>query len=52
MSLMDVVTSYLYELIDNNIYIRIHEEFKMSKVYNSNPQKVHSTNEDTCSKLS
>jgi hypothetical protein len=50
MSLMDVVTSYLYELIDIDIYIAIHEEFKMRKVYNSNSQKVHSINEDTCNK--
>jgi hypothetical protein len=34
--LMDVVTAYLYGLIDNDIYM------KMPKAYNSNSQKVYS----------
>ena len=35
MRLMDVVTTYLYGSLDNNIYIKIPEGYKMPKAYNS-----------------
>ena len=42
MCLMNVVTAYLYGSIDNDVYMKISEGFKMSEAYNSNPQKVYS----------
>jgi len=42
MCLMDVVTTYLYRSVDNDVYIKIHERFQMPEAYNSNPQKVYS----------
>ena len=41
MCLMNVVITYLYRSIDNDVYIKILEGFKMLEAYNSNPQKVH-----------
>jgi hypothetical protein len=35
MRLMDVVTAYLYGSFDNDIYMKIHEEYKMPEAYNS-----------------
>ena len=35
MSLMDVVTTYLYGSLDSYIYMKIPKEFKMPEVYNS-----------------
>ena len=35
MHLMDVVTSYLYGSLDNEIYLKIHEGFAMPKSCNS-----------------
>ena len=40
--LMDVVTTYLYGLIDNDVYMKIPEGFKRPETYNSNPQKAYS----------
>jgi hypothetical protein len=37
---IDVVIAYLYGSIDNDIYMKIPEGFKMLEAYNSNPQKV------------
>ena len=34
MQLMDVVTAYLYGSLDNDIYMKILEGYKMSKTYN------------------
>ena len=42
MCLMDVVTTYLYMSVDNDVYIKIPERFQMPEAYNSNPQKVYS----------
>jgi hypothetical protein len=42
MCLMDVVVANLYGSIDNDVYMKISEGFKMSEAYNSNPQKVYS----------
>jgi hypothetical protein len=39
---MDVVVANLYGSIDNDVYMKISEGFKMSEAYNSNPQKVYS----------
>jgi hypothetical protein len=40
MCLMDVVTTYLYRSVDNDVYIKIPERFQMPEAYNSNPQKT------------
>jgi hypothetical protein len=37
MHLMDIVTTYLYRNLDNNIYMKISKEFNMPEAYNSNP---------------
>ena len=37
MRLMDVITAYLYESIDNDIYIKIPEEFKFPEANNTKP---------------
>ena len=34
MRLMDVVTTYLYGSLDNDIYMKILEGYKMSETYN------------------
>ena len=34
MRLMDVVTAYLYESLDNDIYMKIPEGHKMHETYN------------------
>jgi restriction endonuclease len=38
---MDVVTTYLYGLIDNDIYMKIPKRIKIPEAYNSNPKKVY-----------
>ena len=38
MRLIDVVTLYLYGSLDNDIYIKIPEGYKMPEAYNSNPK--------------
>jgi hypothetical protein len=35
MRVMNVVITYLYKLIDDHIYMKITEEYKMPKEYNS-----------------
>ena len=42
MRLMDVVTTYLYEYIDINVYMKIPEGFKLPEVMNSKPQSMYS----------
>ena len=42
MRLMDVVTAYLYESIDTDIYMKITEGFKLPKITNPKPQKKYS----------
>ena len=42
MRLMDVVITYLYGFIDNDIYMKIHEGFKLPKITNPKPQKKYS----------
>ena len=37
---MDVITTYLYESIDNNIYMKILEGFKLPKVNNTKPRSM------------
>ena len=40
MRLMDVVTTYLYGSIDTNVYMKIHEGFKLYEVMNSKPRSM------------
>ena len=42
MHLMDVVTAYLYGSLDNNIYMRIPEGFKIPKIYKSSSRELYS----------
>ena len=42
MRLMDVVTTYLYGSLDNNIYIKIPEGYKMPEAYNSTTRNMYS----------
>ena len=42
MRLMDVVTAYLYGSLDTNVYMKIHEGFKLPEVMNSKPQSIYS----------
>ena len=47
MLLMDVVTAYLYGLLDSDIYMRILDEFKMLEASSPNPKKcIRSTYKD------
>ena len=39
MHLIDVITTYLYGSLDNEIYMKNPEGFKMPKAYSSRPQK-------------
>ena len=40
MRLMDVVTPYLYESLDTDIYMRIAERFKISEPLSSKPKEL------------
>jgi hypothetical protein len=42
MRLMDVVTTYLYGLLDNDIYMKIPEGYKMPKAFNSKSRSIYS----------
>ena len=42
MRLMDVVTAYLYGLLDNDIYMKIPEGFKMPEASSSKPKEMYS----------
>lgn len=42
MRLMDVVTAYLYGSLDNDIYMKIPEGFKMPEALNSKPKEKYS----------
>ena len=42
MRLIDVVTTYLYGSIDINVYMKIHEGFKLPEVMNSKPRSMYS----------
>ena len=42
MHLMDVVTTYLYGSLDNDIYMKIPEGFKLPKKYASSPRGLYS----------
>ena len=42
MRLMDVVTTYLYGSLDNDIYMKIPEGYKMYKTYNPTSQSMYS----------
>ena len=49
MHIMDVVTSYLYGSLDNDIYMKIPETFKMLEAYNSKSQEFYLINyKDHC----
>jgi Reverse transcriptase (RNA-dependent DNA polymerase) len=41
MCLMDVITTYLYGSLDNDIYMKIPEGLKMSEVFKSKPQEIY-----------
>ena len=40
MCLMDVIITYLYGTIDNDIYMKIPEGFKFPKAKNTNPHSI------------
>ena len=40
MRLMDVITAYLYRFIDNDIYMRILEGFRLSEANNTKPRNM------------
>jgi hypothetical protein len=42
MRLMDVVTAYLYGSLDNDIYMKIPEGYRMPEVYNSKSRNMYS----------
>ena len=42
MRLMDVVTTYLYESLDNDIYMKIPKGYKMSETYNPTSRSMYS----------
>ncbi|CAM9003245.1 unnamed protein product [Rhodiola kirilowii] len=42
MNLMDVVTAYLYGSLDNDIYMKIPEGFKLPEAYSSKPREIYS----------
>ena len=42
MRLMDVVTAYLYGSLDNDIYMKIPEVYKMLEAYNSKSRSIYS----------
>ena len=42
MHLMDIVTSYLCRSLDNDIYMKILEGYKMPKAYNSKSISIYS----------
>ena len=42
MRLMDVFTAYLYGTLDNDIYMKIPEGFKMPEAYKSKPKQLFS----------
>ena len=42
MRLMDVVTAYLYGLLDNDIYMKIPDGFKMLEASSSKPKEMYS----------
>jgi len=42
MRLMDVVTAYLYGSLDNDIYMKILEGFKVPEVYSSKSRNLYS----------
>ena len=39
---MDVVTSYLYESLNSDIYMKIPERFKMPKALRTKPHEMYS----------
>ena len=39
---MDVITTYLYGSIDNDIYMKFFEGFKLLEANNTNPRSMHS----------
>ena len=40
MRLMDIITTYPYGSIDNDIYVKILEEFKLSEENNTKPRSM------------
>ena len=49
MRLMDVITTYLYGSIDNDIYMKIPEGFKLFEENNTKPHSMYSTSyNDPC----
>jgi Reverse transcriptase (RNA-dependent DNA polymerase) len=41
MCLMDVVTSYLFGSLDNDIYMKVHEGLKMFEAFKSKSRKIY-----------
>ena len=44
MSLINVITTYLYRTMDNDIYMKILEEFKLSEANCTKPRSMYSIN--------
>ena len=42
MHLMDIITTYLYESMDNDIYMKIPEGFKLSGTNSTKPRSMYS----------
>jgi hypothetical protein len=42
MRLMDVVTTYLYGSLDNDIYMKVPEGLKMHEAFKSKPREMYS----------
>jgi Reverse transcriptase (RNA-dependent DNA polymerase) len=42
MRLMDVVTTYLYGSLENDIYMKVIERLKMSETFKSKPREIYS----------
>ena len=42
MRLMDVITTYLYGSLDNDIYMKIPKGLQLPERYNSNPRELYS----------
>jgi hypothetical protein len=42
MRLIDVVTTYLYGSLDNDIYMKVSEGLKMPEAFKSKPQEMYS----------
>ena len=42
MHLMDIITAYLYGMLENDIYMKVLEGFQLSQVNTSQPRNMYS----------